>query len=436
MDTVTKGTGSRRAWTSRTFRWVWTGSAVSMFGSEIAELALPLLALVTLSATAGEVATLRAAQFLPFLLATLPLGLLVDRRRRLPLMIGADLGRFVLIGAIPLSVWIGLGHIEVLYVTVFAAGVLTALYQIADFSFMPTVVRTEQLPDANAKIVATQSAMEIGGRGLGGLLVQALTAPVAVAVNAVTYLLSAVSLSRIRIDEPAPQRVGGRSPLREVVDGLSYAVRNSYLRALLGEATTFNLFNEAFMLGLMIYAVRDLGISPAGLGLVLTAGGLGSFLGAWFGTRMTGRWGYGRVLLVTLFAGNTVPVAAIGAGAVGGWAQPLLTGVFLVMGVGIGVANSHAVTVRQVAAPFELRGRVNAAYRLISWGMIPLGAVGGGVLATAAGPWSAMLAGSVGVAAASLWVAFSPVPRLRRAEDAVPQPSDTRSRSGAESSSL
>ena len=419
MNTVTASTG-KRAWASRPFRWLWTGSAVSMFGSEIAELALPLLALVTLSATAGEVATLRAAQFLPFLLATLPLGLLVDRRRRLPLMISADVGRFALIGLIPIAVWLDLGGMEILYVAVFGAGVLTALYQIADFSFMPSVVRAEQLPDANAKIVATQSAMEIGGRGLGGLLVQLLTAPVAVAVNAVTYLLSALSLSRIRIDEPAPRPATGRSPVREVLDGLGYAVRNRYLRALLGEATTFNLFNEAFMLGLMIYAIRDLGISPAGLGLVLVAGGLGSFAGAWFGTGLTGRWGYGRVLLVTLFAGNTVPVAALAAGAAGGWALPLLVGVFFVMGVGIGVANSHAVTVRQVAAPLDLRGRVNAAYRLISWGMIPLGAVGGGVLINATSAWSAMLVGSIGVAAASLWVAFSPVAGLRRVEDAVP----------------
>jgi hypothetical protein len=274
---------------SRPFRWLWTGSAVSMFGSEVAELALPLLALVTLSASAGEVATLRAAQFLPFLLATLPLGLLVDRRRRLPLMIGADLGRFLLIGSIPVTIWLGFGHMEVLYVAVFCAGILTVLYQIADFSFLPTLVRTDQLPYANSRIVATQSAMEIGGRGLGGLLVQALTAPVAVAVNAAAYLLSAASLSRIRVDEPRLQRPGKRSPIREVVEGVGYAVRNKYLRALLGEATTFNLFNEAFILGLMIYAVRDLEISPAGIGLVLTAGGLGSFLGAWFGTRVTGR---------------------------------------------------------------------------------------------------------------------------------------------------
>src|SRR5262245_36064438 len=204
MDTVIARTRPASAWSSRPFRWLWTGSAVSMFGSEIAELALPLLALLTLSAGASQLAALRAAQFLPFLLATLPIGLLVDRRRRRPLMIGADVGRFALVAQIPLGLWLGFARMELLYAVVFAAGILTVLYQVADFAFLPSAVEVDRLPDANAKIVATQSAAEISGRGLGGLLVQALTAPAAVAVNALTYLLSAISLSRIRVDEPTP----------------------------------------------------------------------------------------------------------------------------------------------------------------------------------------------------------------------------------------
>ncbi len=422
MIPVTSERGSTdRAWAGKPFRWLWTGSAVSMFGAEIAELALPLLALVTLSADADELATLRAAQFLPFLLATLPVGLLVDRRRRRGLMIGADLGRFVLIALIPLSVWLGLAGMGLLYVVVFTAGALTVVYQIADFAFLPSVVSPAQLSDANAKITATQSAAEISGRGIGGLLVQALTAPVAVAVNAVTYLLSAISLSRVRVDEPAPPPTERRSPLREAAEGLRVAVGNRYLRALLGEATTFNLFNEIFMLGLMLYVVRDLGIPAAGLGAVLVAGGAGSFIGAWFGGRVTGRWGYGRVLLTTLITGNTAPIAASAAGLGGRWSAGIVLGaVFFVMGVGIGIANSHATTIRQVATAPGLRGRVNSAYRLISWGVLPVGAIAGGVVATQAGAWAAMLAGAIGMSTATLWVLFSPVPRLRTVGEAAP----------------
>jgi predicted MFS family arabinose efflux permease len=414
------------AWSNPNFRRLWLASTVSSFGSEVAELALPLLALLTLSASPAEVGLLRVAQFLPFLLATLPLGLLVDRRRRhrLSLMMGADLGRFALVATIPITVWVGVARIELLYVIVFAAAILTVLYQIADFAFLPSVVEQHQLVDANGKIAASQSANEIGGRGLGGLLIQAISAPVAVAVNAVAFLGSAISLSRIsvRTEDVADQEElpssRGRA-WREVAGGLRVAVRDRYVRALLGEATTFNVFNEIFILGLLIYAVRDLGLSAAAIGLVFTAGGIGSFTGAWFGARVTGRFGYGRVLLVTLIVGNAAPIGTAFAGGSPGKTLALLCTIFAIMGVGIGIANVHAVSLRQTAVREDLRGRVNAAYRLISWGAIPLGAATGGVVATQASAQVAMITGAVGMSLATLWVAFSAVPRLRTIEDAA-----------------
>ena len=418
--------GHRTAWTSRSFRRLWTASTVSTFGSEIAELALPLLALVTLSATAGEVALLRVAQFVPFLVATLPVGLLVDRhvRLRLRLMIGADVGRFALFAVIPIAVWAGAAQVELLYGVVFAAGILTVVYQVADFALLPSVVPADQLVDANGKLAASQSANEIGGRGLGGLLVELVSAPAAVAVNAASFLTSAVSLRGVTLDEPStasPEEqpdlaVGDRRTRQELTEGLRVALGHRYIRALLGEATTYNAFNEVFMLGLLLHAVRDLHLSAAVIGLVFTAGGVGSFVGAWFGSRVTGRFGYGRVLLVTLLLGNTAPLAlAFFSRAT----LPLLCLVFAVVGVGIGVANVHAVSLRQVTLPDRLRGRVNAAYRLISWGAIPLGATLGGVAAAELGARPAMLLGAAGVATSTLWVAFSGVPRLRTIEEAA-----------------
>lgn len=406
------------AWRSRPFRRLWTGSAVSLFGSEISELALPLLALVTLAASPGELGVLRAAQFLPFLLATVAIGVLVDRRRRVPLMVAADLGRFVLIGLVPLSIWAGHGSMELLYVLVSLAGVLTVLYQMAEFAVLPATVTMQRLPDANAKIAATQSAMEISGRGFGGVLVQVLTAPVAVAVDAATYLVSALCVARIGVRESVPDEPR-RSPLTEAAEGFRVVVGNRYLRALLGGASTFNLCTEIFMLGVLLYAVRDLHLPAAGVGAILVAGGVGSFLGSWFGARMTSRFRYGRVLVVTLAVGNTAPLSTALVGAAGSWAPWLLGAAFLVMGVGIGISNAHAVTIRQVAAPERLRGRVNAAYRLISWGAVPVGALLGGYLATTAGPWWTIVIGATGLAAATLWVAISPIITLRTANDAV-----------------
>lgn len=416
---MTAVTPSTRAWESRDFRRLWAGSAVSTFGSEVAELAVPLLAIGVLAATPGELGALRTAQFLPFLLATLPLGMLVDRRRRLPLMVGADVGRFALILVIPIAVWAGFARIELLYVVMFLAGVLTVLYQVADFAFVPEVVMPHQLVDANGKLAAAQSANEIGARGFGGLLVQAASAPVAMLVNAVTYLGSALSLRGITVVEAPRPTASARPSWAEVTAGLREALRNRYVRALLGEATTFNLFNEVFILGLMLFTVREVGLSPVQIGLVFTAGGVGSFLGAWFGSRVTGRFGYGRVLLITLVLGNTAPVlvALSGTGTVGTLA--LFCSVFVVMGVGIGIANVHAVTLRQAALPEELRGRVNAAYRLISWGAIPVGATLGGVLAGVTDGRTAMVAGACGMVLATLWVAFSPVRRLASIDEAA-----------------
>ncbi|MGH3384495.1 MAG: MFS transporter [Nocardioidaceae bacterium] len=407
------------AWATPNFRRLWLGSTASWFGSEIGELAIPLLAIITLSASAAEVGLLRTAQFLPFLLATLPLGLLVDRRARRPLMITADLGRFVLIALIPLGVWAGLTQMQPLYVVVFMAGLFTVLYQLADFAFVPSVVPPAVLIDANGKLAAAQSANEIAGKGVGGLIVGALTAPFAVLINSGTYLFSALNLMRITVDEPVPPRPSPRRSLRhEVGEGLGVALRNRYVRPLLGEATTFNFCNEIFILGLLLYAVRDLALHPAQIGLVFTAGGLGSFLGAWFGARATGRFGYGRVLLVTLVLGNTAPAGVVFLGGSDAAILATLCGLFLVMGVGIGIANVHAVSLRQTSVPAELRGRVNAAYRLISWGAIPLGAALGGALASALGGHSAMVIGALAMPSATLWVAASRVRGLATIYDA------------------
>lgn len=406
-------------WASTNFRRLWLGSTVSWFGSEIGELALPLLALVTLSASAGQLGALRTAQFLPFLVATLPLGVLVDRRRRRPLMIGADGGRFILVASIPIAVWAGFAEMPLLYAVAFLAGVLTVLYQLADFAFLPRVVRSEQLVDANGRLAASQSAAEISGKGIGGLIVQALGAPVAVLADALSYLASGLNLLRVRVAEPAPEPVADpvRSPWREARHGVGIVVRNRYVRPLLGEATTYNLFNEIFVLGLLLYAVRDLGLNPAQLGLVFTAGGVGSFLGAWFGARVTGRFGYGRVLLATLVLGNTAPVAALLPATTPAAALTVLASAFLLMGLGTGIANVHAVSLRQTAIPHRLHGRVNAGYRLISWGAVPIGATAGGLLAAQSSGHTAMAVGALGIPLATLWVAASPVPRLTTIRD-------------------
>jgi MFS family permease len=389
-----------------------------MFGSEIGELALPLLALLTLHAGGGELSAIRTAQFLPFLLATLPLGVLVDHCRRKPLMIKADIGRFLAVAAIPAAVWADVATVPLICGLVFILGTLTVMYQSADFALLPQVVTAAQLTDANAKVGATASAAEISGRGVGGVLVQVLTAPLAVLLNAFGYLISAVSIARVAVTEERPEHRAQR-PVKAMAQALRMATSNPVLRGFLGGATTFNLFNEVFFLCLMLYLIDEVRATPVMVGAVLVAGGIGSFLGAWFGSKLGRRFGYGKVLITTLAIGNTAPLASALTVLVPGREVALLVSVFLTMGVGIGISNAHVVTVRQVVAPASARGRLNAAYRLVSWGAIPVGAVLGGLAATIAGPWAGMVIGAGGMATATLWVGASPISRLRGLEDAA-----------------
>lgn len=400
------------AWEQADFRRLFRASAISVFGSEIGELALPLLAIITLSATPEELGLLRTLQFLPFLVATLPLGALVDGRPKRSLMMKADVGRFILIGAIPATVWLGIAELELVYVVVFAAGCLTVLYQLADFAYLPVLVREELIVDANSKLSAVHSANEIAGKGIGGVIVQALTAPFAVLFDAATYLVSALDLWRIRTPEQPPRVNQPGSIFRGALSGLVAAWRHRYIRPLLLEATTFNFFNEIFLLSLLLHAVRDLELHAAAIGLVFVGGGVGSFVGAWFGPRLTERFGYGRVLVTTMAIGNGAPLAAALARTDSPNSLAILVATFGVMGLGIGIANVHAVSLRQMSVGEHVRGRINAGYRLVSWGALAVGATVGGLLAASLGAYQAMMIGAIGIPLATAWVALSPIPQL------------------------
>ncbi|HUG07394.1 MAG TPA: MFS transporter [Acidimicrobiia bacterium] len=427
MKTVTQWerVEDESAWVDPDFRRLFRASALSVFGSEIGELALPLLAIITLAATPSEVGLLRAAQFLPFFLATLPLGMLIDHHAKKQLMVRADIGRFLLVAAIPISVWLGLAEIEIVYVLVFAVGCLTVLHQLCDFAYLPALVPASRIVDANSKLSAAHSGNEIAGKGVGGVIVQLLTAPFAVLFHSLTYLVSAFELSKIRALESVEPVSRSGSKFHEAITGLVAAWRHRYIRPLLLEATTFNLFNEIFILALLLHAVRGLGLDAAAIGLVFVGGGIGSFIGAWFGPKVTHRLGYGRVLLVTMAVGNAVPMAAVFTRTEPMTGLGVLVATFAVMGIGIGVANVHAVSLRQIAVRDDLRGRVNAGYRLVSWSVLPLGATIGGLLATGVGPYEAMLIGAFGLPLATVWVLFSPIPGLRDIAEAIdPMTSD------------
>jgi MFS family permease len=408
-----------RAWRIPAFRRVWGAGAFSSLGAEIGELAIPVLALVTLGASAAELSFVRAALLIPYLVLTLWLGVVVDRMPRRPLMIIADVDRGVallIVCGLALGGWLS---IPVLVVAAALVGSLTVLYTLADFSFLPLVVKEDALIDANAKITATQSIIGVGGAGAGGFLVQVLTAPVALAVNAGGYLASAILLSRVRVVER--RRGKTQSALAEAKAGITVLVRHRILRALVSEASFWNFGNEIFLLALSILLLQTHGYGPVVLGLVLMAIGVGTFIGSIASRALTARFGYGRSLIAALLIGNSAPLIGVLFVRDASWQGMFaLAGAFVLSGIGIGIANSQAVSLRQLAVAPEVRGRVNAGYRLVSWGALSVGALVGGLLATVCGPWLAAVIGAALMALASAPVVASPVRRMRALEEVIP----------------
>jgi MFS family permease len=398
----------------RGFRRLWIGESVSMLGSEMSELAVPLLAVLTLSATEAQLGFLRAAQFLPFLVATLLAGVWVDRVRRRPLLVHTNVWRAVLLGLIPLGAWMGWLGMPVVYALVFAAGIATVVFQLALHAYVPSLVPSGDLTDANGKLSASAAAAEVGGRAVGGTLVDLLGAPAAVAVDAASYAFAASQLARIREPEPAPEHAPGGRIRSEIGEGLRVVFADARIRALMAEAATFNLFNELFLTAFLLYAVRVLGWSGFAIGVLFSIAAVGALVGGLGADRAARRLGLGRALLAAMAIGNTAPLALVLVAGAGLGSQAAFVAVFATVGWGTAMSNVHTVTIRQSVVPGRLLGRMHAAYRLLSWGTIPIGAIMGGVLSALWDPRAAMLIGAAGIPLATLWVFFSPIRRMRQ----------------------
>lgn len=396
---------------SSDFRRLLAGETASLFGSQVTVLALPLTAVLTLDVSAAGLGALNAARFAPFLLVTLVAGVLVDRRRRRPVLVAANLGRAVLLVLVPLAAWQGLLTLELLCAVAFGVGVLGVFFEVAFWAFVPTLVGREAATRANGRLVACASAAEIGGPGLGGLLVQVVTAPFALVVDAVSFVIAAVSLGRIRFREPEREPTQDPAGLgREIGDGLRFVFGNRVLRAFAGEAATFNVFETAFMIVFVLYATRDLGIGAGLLGATIATASAGVLVGALLAERVGRAIGLGPAIAVAMVLG-CVPFLLVPLG--GGQLAVIALG-FLLAGVGIGVSNVHVVSVRQRLTPDALLGRMTASYRFVVYGTIPLGALLGGVLGELLPLGEALVVTAAGIAVAPLWVLLSPVPRLPR----------------------
>jgi MFS family permease len=402
----------RRSPWQRDFGRLWTSQGASVVAAELGDLTVPLLAVLVLHASALELGLLGLARWVPFLLLALPLGVLVDRVRRRPLIVMADWARALLCVAIGATALGGVLTFPALFALVLVIGCFTVLFEVSYQSILPAVVPVSQLETSNGRLQATAAAAQIGGPGLGGILVQVLTAPIAMLANGLTYVVSAVAVGRIRAEELPAGRTGGF--VAELRDGLRFVARDRYLVANLGFSALYNPFAEWILVLFTLHAVDSLGLDAAQLGLVLAMGAGGALVGALFAASAVRRFGAGRPLLWCAFVECVVLLFVPLADA--SWGTLLAIGtlgaVFAVNGAGTAMSSVILVTIRQLRTPDRILGRVNASMRWITFGTVALGAAAGGFVGEALGTRAGLAIGAGLALLTVVWVAFSPLPRI------------------------
>ena len=381
-------------WRERDFVLLWGAQSISQFGSQISLVALPLVAIVSLEATPFQVAALGAVEMLPFLLIALPAGVWVDRLPRKPILVLADLGRGSALATIPLAYAIDALAIWQLYVVGFVVGICTVFFDVAYQSFLPSLVAREQLVEGNSKLEVSRSAAQLGGPGVGGLLVSAITAPYAVLADAVSFAWSGLLIARIRRAEVVPARAEHASMRQELIEGVRYIVRDPRWRAIAEYVAIVNFFYSVAFSIFLVYSVRELDWSATLIGLVLALGNVGALAGALLASRVSTRVGIGRTLVLSGIVSG-VPMLLIAA-APKGIAVPLVVAALGLIGFGIILYNVNAISLMQALTPERMLGRMNASRRWIVWGTIPLGNVVGGVLAETIGLRPTIFVGAIG----------------------------------------
>ncbi len=394
---------------------LWVGQTISEAGTQVSFIALPLTAVIGLHATPFQAGLLGTFQFLPFLLVGLIAGVWADRLPRRRILITTDCVRAVALGSIPVVALAGTLAMPQLYVVAFITGTASVFFDVAYQSYLPALVPREALVDGNSKLEFTRATTEIAGPGLGGVLIGWLTAPVAVMVDAVSYVASVISLLLIRTPETPPPRED-RQPIGvELREGLSFVLRHKTLRLIAASTATCNLFNHLGEAVLLIYAVRTIGLSPGQIGLWFAVGSLGAPVGAVIAPRLARRLGTGWTLIVSMFF-CTAPCLVIPLAP-----KDIALPLFMLAGLAgsIGVAyNITQVSMRQAITPQRLQGRMNATMRTIVWGTIPIGSLAGGILGGTIGIHETLWVYAVGSLTATIPLLFAPVRTLRETPDA------------------
>jgi MFS family permease len=402
----------------RDYRWFWMGQTVSVFGTQVTALALPLVAALTLGAGAGGVSIVATASYLPNVLLPLFAGNWLERRRRRRIMILADVVRAAALAVVPLAFAVDVLSLGLLAVVAFVVGAASVVFDVGSFAYVPTLVEEDDLPGANRAMQGSLTAAQVAGPGVAGLLVQLAGPARAVGVDAISYLASIFGIAAARRPEPPPVPDDGPSG---VLEGLRRILVNPFLRALTAHAALYNAAAQILLVNLVVWVVRDRGASPGVYGLALSAGGAGAFLGTMLALRLAARLGYGRAFATSLLFSTGLPLLIAPLPFYGAALGVALAVLQFGSGAGLGSANVLSVTLRQVVAPRGSLARTNGGYRLLIYGVIPVGSALGGILGQGLGT-------RVGVAIGAVGLAISALPMMRRRIRSLRDPKDARQR--------
>src|SRR5829696_1980852 len=368
-------------WKNADFTRFWLADTLSWVGSQINVLALPLIAALTLDASAFQVGALAAAGQAPLFLIGLFAGAWVERRKRRPILITADLARAVLLLAIPIAAVFDALSMPLLYAVAFSVGIFSVFFDVSYLSYLPALVGRDRLLEANSKLESSASGAQVAGPFLGGVLVGVLTAPFAILVDALSYLGSALLLRRIESEEAEPSApMPHESIWQQIGDGLKYVGKEPTLRALAGCAAVTNFAGWVFLAVYIIFMERELGLGATSIGLVFAAGGVGALIGSILAGRLAKRYGTGWTLVGAQFGfgvtGLLVPLAML----VPLVALSLVVAAEFLQWLMLLIYAVNAVSLRQRIAPDAYLGRINATFTFLARGMAPLGSLAGGVL--------------------------------------------------------
>jgi MFS family permease len=368
---------------------------------------------MTLNATPLQMGFLGTVQYIPWLLVGLIAGAWADRLRRRPIMVAADLGRTLLLGFIPLAAVAGILRMEHLYVVGFLVGIMNVFFDVAYAAYLPTLVPCDRLVEGNSKLQMSAAIVEIGGPGLAGGLIQLMTAPLAIVVDTLSFLVSALFLTLIGAPEPKPTLGNdAHSLLVEIREGLRLVLSNPILRSFALASVTTNFFVDVHLAVFVLYVTRELEVLPIILGSIYAIASIGGLLGSLFAERLVKWMGLGRIIVGMQILVTLALLAIPFSGRQSRIAVPLIIIAEALWGFAAVVYVVNTASLRQAITPNEFQGRVMASLRFVTWGIAPLGFLLGGILGEAIGLQATLLVAVAGPLLSVVCLVLSPVPRL------------------------